>query len=219
MRRSSRLLTPVLAVGVLVAVALWVPSAATYHLPGDNEGYSPVQPIAYSHKVHAGDLQIACSYCHWAADRSRHAGIPAASVCMNCHRAVTASVRDVEAETERAAREKRQPQPVVSPEIRKIYDHLGLGDDREREPGRTTSPIAWSRIYSLPEFVYFDHRAHVGAGVRCQHCHGPVETMDRVKQVGSLGMGWCVDCHRRATEHGIDGRAVNASIDCSTCHR
>jgi hypothetical protein len=52
---------------------------------GIHQGYSPAQPIAFPHKVHAGDNQIPCLYCHSAARTSRHAGIPAASVCMNCH--------------------------------------------------------------------------------------------------------------------------------------
>jgi len=52
---------------------------------GVHQGYAPEQPIAFSHKVHAGDNQIACLYCHFGARKSRHAGIPPASVCMNCH--------------------------------------------------------------------------------------------------------------------------------------
>src|SRR5690606_8602751 len=49
------------------------------------EGYAPVQPISFSHKVHAGDNQIACVYCHYSAEQGRHAGIPPAELCMNCH--------------------------------------------------------------------------------------------------------------------------------------
>src|SRR5205807_6384853 len=52
---------------------------------GIQQGYAPEQPIAFPHKVHAGDNKIACLYCHYAARTSRHAGIPPASVCMNCH--------------------------------------------------------------------------------------------------------------------------------------
>jgi len=52
---------------------------------GMQEGYSPPQPIAFSHKLHAGDNQVPCLYCHYGARSSRHAGIPSSSVCMNCH--------------------------------------------------------------------------------------------------------------------------------------
>src|ERR1700754_1646990 len=52
---------------------------------GMQEGYSPPQPIAFSHKLHAGDNKVPCLYCHYGARTSRHAGIPSSSVCMNCH--------------------------------------------------------------------------------------------------------------------------------------
>jgi hypothetical protein len=66
--------------------------------------------------------------------------------------------------------------------------------------------------------VYFDHRAHIAATVSCQTCHGPVETMERVRQYETLTMGWCVNCHRDANEKGVNGKQVYASIDCVTCH-
>jgi len=50
-----------------------------------NQGYSPNQPVVYSHAVHAGALKIPCQYCHYGAERGPHAGIPPASICMNCH--------------------------------------------------------------------------------------------------------------------------------------
>ncbi len=50
-----------------------------------NQGYRPVQPIAFSHKVHALDNEISCLYCHYSARKSRHASIPPLNLCMNCH--------------------------------------------------------------------------------------------------------------------------------------
>ena len=99
-----------------------------------------------------------------------------------------------------------------------MYDALGLDAKLQPDPARTPQPIAWTRIHNLPDFVYFDHRAHVGAGVACQTCHGPVETMERVRQTPDLSMGWCVNCHRDAARSGLNGRAVHPSTDCSTCH-
>lgn len=203
----SRILTIVLGVGLVFSLALLVSRAAMFHLPGNQQDYEPVQPIAYSHRLHAGELQIQCQYCHFGADRSRHAGTPPASVCMNCHRFVRAPLGAVRAEDALAEKERRAPRPVVSAELRKLYDAV--------EQGR---PIAWTRVHSLPGFVYFDHRAHVNAGVACQQCHGPVESMERVRQVSDLSMGWCVNCHRDANRTGIAGRRVNASTNCSTCH-
>jgi len=177
-----------------------------------------VQPIAFSHRVHAGDLQMACLYCHSGAERSRRAGIPPANVCMNCHKFVTAPPGAVRAEDERAQQEKRKPRRVVSPELAKLYAALALDDRGERDPARMPTPVAWMKVHNLPDFAYFDHRSHVRAGVMCQTCHGPVETMERVRQVATLSMGWCVNCHRTSTAQGVAGRPVNASTDCVTCH-
>ena len=66
-------------------LASLVSLAAAWRLPGDNRGYEPEQPIAYSHRLHAGEMKVPCLYCHFAATRSRHAGIPPTAVCMNCH--------------------------------------------------------------------------------------------------------------------------------------
>jgi hypothetical protein len=177
-------------------------------LPGNHQGYAPEQPIAYSHRLHAGELAIDCGYCHFGAERSRHAGIPPAEVCMNCHKSVTANFAELRAEDERAKEEKRKPVPIVSPEIQKIYDALGLDEKRERDPARPQTPIRWVQIHHLPDFAYFDHRSHVGAGVSCQSCHGPIETMERVRQFADLTMGWCIDCHRQE----------KATLDCAACH-
>jgi hypothetical protein len=215
---SARLLTLVLAVGLLGSVFFLVLQISALHLPGNQQGYEPVQPIAFSHRLHAGELQVPCLYCHSGAESSRHAGIPAASTCMNCHRFVTAPLGTIRAEEELAKKEGRKPVRVVSPEIQKLYDALALDQTMQRDAKKTPTPIAWTKVHNLPDFVYFDHRPHVAAGVACQQCHGPVETMERVRQVQPLTMGWCVNCHRTANQTGIAGRSVNASVDCARCH-
>jgi len=194
------------------------PKLTAIRLPGIQRGYEPEQPIRFSHRLHAGEMQISCQYCHSGAERSRHAGIPAASVCMNCHRFVTAPLGAVRAEDELAAKENRPPRRVIAPELRKLYDALGLDDDLRRDPAKPQRPIAWVKVHNLPDFAYFDHRPHVAAGVACQTCHGPVETMERMRQVADLTMGWCVNCHRDANRTGIAGHPVYASIDCAVCH-
>lgn len=214
----SRLLSVLLVIGLgynLLAVA---PRIANWRLPGNQQDYEPVQPIAYSHRVHAGELQVPCLYCHFGAERSRHAGIPPANVCMNCHAVVTAPIGAVRAEDEAAAREKRAPRRLVSPELARLYAALGLDDQQQPDPARPTQPVRWVRIHTLPDFAVFDHRPHVRAGVTCQFCHGPIEQMERVRQVQPLSMGWCVNCHRDSNASGVNGKAVNASLDCVNCH-
>lgn len=72
------------------------------------------------------------------------------------------------------------------------------------------TPVAWNRVHRLPDHVFFDHSAHVLAGVTCQTCHGAVEKMAQVHQVAPLTMGWCVQCHR-------DNHAPVQ--DCTVCHK
>ena len=215
---GSRTATVVLAIGLLFSLGLLAPKLAAVRLPGIQRDYEPEQPIRYSHRLHAGEMQIPCQYCHSGAERSRHAGIPSVNVCMNCHKFVTAPFGAVRAEDELAAKENRPPRRVISAELRKLYDALGLDENLQRDAAKPERPIAWVKVHNVPDFAFFDHRPHVAAGVICQTCHGPVETMERMRQVADLTMGWCVNCHRDANRTGIDGHPVRASLDCSGCH-
>ncbi|GAA4783593.1 c-type cytochrome [Olivibacter ginsenosidimutans] len=156
---------------------------------GVHQGYKPVQPIKFSHQLHAGVNKIECQYCHSGAFKSKNASIPSANVCMNCHKAITAS-EHYNGET--------------SPEIQKIYDAL---DWDGQKYGPNQRPIQWVRIHNLPDFAYFNHSQHVSvAGVECQRCHGPIESMEEVYQYSPLTMKWCVTCHRE-TEVNSKGNA------------
>lgn len=112
-----------------------------------------------------------------------------------------------------------------------------------RQSFDTDTPIAWTRVYDLADFVYFDHRAHVNNGVGCESCHGRVDRMPLTRQASSLTMDWCLDCHRNPgpelrpsdaiTEMGFepDGDQPAAHwlarydihpdrlTECVTCHR
>jgi nitrate reductase gamma subunit len=217
-RARGRLATTALLVGLGLSLLALSPRLGGAHLPGNQQGYEPVQPIAFSHRLHAGELEVSCLYCHADAEKGRHAGIASASVCMNCHRFVTAPSRDMRAEAELAKEEKRQPRTLISPELAKLYAALGVGDKPQVGPTGPTTPIRWVKVHNLPAFTRFDHGAHVRAGVDCQRCHGPVENMERVRQVEDLSMGWCVQCHRDANQNGVAGREVHPSNDCTTCH-
>lgn len=86
------------------------------------------------------------------------------------------------------------------PQIRKVMNYW---DTRE--------PIPWIKVHDLPDFVHFPHKRHVQAGVECQTCHGPVETMEKITRVAPLKMGWCLECHRE--------KEVEYGTDCWTCHK
>lgn len=215
---QQRIITVVLLIGLFFGLITLGQGMSTWRLPDRETGYSPKQPIDYSHRLHAGELQMDCQFCHTAADKSRHAGIPSSDVCMKCHKIVTSSFDVLQNEIAQADKEKRKPKPVISTELKKLYDSFGLDEAMQPKPDAGPTSIPWVRVHNLPDYVYFDHRAHVTAGVSCQKCHGPVESMERVRQVESLSMGWCVNCHRKANEQGIEGKTVHASTDCAVCH-
>ena len=172
------------------------------------QGYRPAQPIEFSHALHAGSYGIDCQYCHTGAERSRHAGIPAVSICMNCHSQVRTEAASI------------------------------VALSRHADP-KSTELLAWKKVHRLPDHAFFDHSSHVGVGVACQTCHGPVETMVRVEQVQTMKMGWCLDCHRETLSaakdapvpmatlplerlgslDGLAVRTLSPPTHCSGCHR
>ncbi|MDT0557735.1 cytochrome c3 family protein [Ichthyenterobacterium sp. W332] len=157
---------------------------------GVNQGYEPVQPIHYSHRIHAGDNGIDCKYCHSSARVSKHSGIPSLNICMNCHK----SISNVAAET--LAEGKNEYGVDYDAEIQKLYAAVGWDAAEQKYTGET-NPVKWIRIHNLPDFAYFNHSQHVVVGgIECQTCHGPVEEMEIMYQESPLTMGWCINCHR-----------------------
>ncbi|MBC8353597.1 MAG: hypothetical protein H8E66_16480 [Planctomycetes bacterium] len=215
---QQRVITVVLLIGLCFGLITLGAGVSSWRLPDNEQGYAPKQPIDYSHRLHAGELGIDCMFCHSAADKSRHAGIPSSDVCMKCHKVVTSSFDVLQDEMNKADEEKRKPKQIVSDELRKLYDTLALDETLQPQRGATAKSIPWVRVHNLPDHVHFDHRAHVAAEVTCQKCHGPVESMQRMEQYESLTMGWCVNCHQESTKTGINGKSVDAKTDCAVCH-
>lgn len=146
---------------------------------GVQQGYQPKQPIAFSHKIHAGDFEIDCKYCHTGALKGKQANIPSPNMCMNCHSQIATGTNTGDGE------------------IAKIYAAVGFDVASQSYTGKT-QPIEWVRIHNLPDLAYFNHSQHVNVGgIECQTCHGPIQEMEVVKQFSVLTMGWCIDCHRK----------------------
>lgn len=155
---------------------------------GVDQDYEPVQPIHYSHRIHAGDNGIDCKYCHSSARVSKHAGIPSLNVCMNCHKNIS--------EVAETTATEEHSKAFYDAQIAKLYDAVGWDKSAQKYTGKT-KPVKWVRIHNLPDHVYFNHSQHVTvAGVECQTCHGPVEEYEVQKQFAPLTMGWCINCHR-----------------------
>ena len=159
---------------------------------GRQKGYQPVQPIYYSHKVHAGINQINCLYCHGSAWESKTAGIPAVNTCMNCHKSINTYEKGPKLYDENG------DEINGTAEIAKLYKAAGFDPAKPNswDPSKA-KPIEWVKIHNLPDHVYFNHSQHINTGkVQCQTCHGEITAMDEVKQVSELSMSWCINCHR-----------------------
>jgi cytochrome c551/c552 len=197
---------------------------------GVDKEYAPIQPIHYSHRIHAGDNEINCKYCHSAARVSKNAGIPSLNVCMNCHKNIS-EVAETTATPEYS-------KAFYDEQIQKLYTAVGWDKSTQSYTGKT-QPVKWVRIHNLPDFVYFNHSQHVTvAGIECQTCHGPVQEYEIQKQFAPLTMGWCVDCHRKtdvkmegneyytkvheqlSKKYGVDKltAAQMGGLECGKCH-
>lgn len=188
---------------------------------GVYENYQPTQPIAFSHKIHAGDNAINCQYCHSGVEKSKTAGIPSVNVCMNCHKGIS------------------KGPTTGTAEIAKIYDAAGW-DPEKGEYSKPQKPIQWIKVHNLQDFVFFSHQQHVKVGKQeCATCHGDLKQMTTAKQVSPLTMEWCIDCHRRTEVPGMKdnpyyeslhkklaekykGQPITVAkmggIDCGRCH-
>lgn len=189
---------------------------------GVDKGYKPIQPIAFSHKIHAGDNEIDCKYCHSSVTKSKTAGIPSTNVCMNCHRLIQKGTN------------------TGNTEISKIYESIGYDSERaDYKKDFEQKPIEWVKVHNLQDFVFFSHKQHVSVGkLDCKECHGPIEKMDEVYQYSDLTMRWCIDCHRKKEiqmegnpyyekihaqlkkKYGVDKFTVDmiGGLECGKCH-
>lgn len=171
---------------------------------GVDQNYEPKQPIPFSHKLHAGQYKIDCNYCHTGVTKSAKANIPSINICMNCH-----------SEIHEGPKHGKEGIAI-------LLDHY-----------KNNKPIEWVRVHNLPDFAYFNHSQHVAVGgVECQTCHGPIDTMEVVRQFSPLTMGWCINCHRETKVNGKDNAYYDhlyakhkemtveniGGLECAKCH-
>jgi len=130
-------------------------------------GYSPEQPIKFSHLTHVQVNRIECQFCHWSVAKAGYAAIPEVRTCVGCHQILRGTTDEQKKEI---------------PKIDEYYNK--------------NQPIPWQKVHVMPDHVRFNHKRHVKAGVSCQECHGQIPEMEKVERVSSMKMGWCVTCHR-----------------------
>src|SRR5689334_5353044 len=165
----------------------------------------PEQPIQFPHKVHV-NLQIPCLYCHPGAWRQASAGLPTEQKCWACHGQL----------------KKYENQPVITwpAELQKLAGYV-----------QRNEPIKWVPVYQVPDFVHFNHRPHIAAGLNCENCHGDMSQKTVATLEQTVNMGWCLNCHRMRTENNFQNNPNNDPartaqlaekrtklLDCGTCH-
>ncbi|MCI0453407.1 MAG: cytochrome c family protein [Candidatus Dadabacteria bacterium] len=179
--------------GVLLLILVFL---GLYLYTAESSTKAPVQPVLFSHKIHAGENQIPCQYCHSYVTESSMPGIPSVQKCMGCHSYIPG--KDVEY----------------------IYDGKSINMQKEIEKVKkywdNKQPIPWTRVNYLADFVYFTHKRHVLRGIECATCHGDVASMDVVKRAHKLEMGWCVTCHEANAKDEMELARLK---DCLTCHK
>ncbi len=193
----NKLVIAIVAILVFVFAGYWMVNGAIGL--GRQQNYQPLQPIFYSHKVHAGINQINCLYCHAGAEKSRQAMIPSPNICMNCHK----QINSYTGETDHPLVTAEGKHIDGTAQIQELYKYAGWNPEtkqyiRDAKGNIKATPIQWVKIHNLPDHVYFNHSQHVKVGqVQCQRCHGPIQEMDEVYQFAPLSMGWCINCHRQ----------------------
>lgn len=166
-----------------------------HYFSAQSSNKAPSQPVLFSHKIHAGDNQIPCQYCHSYVEMSPVAGIPSVQKCMGCHSHI-------------AGKDEQ-------------YDYDGMSINIQSEINKVKGywerkePIPWIKVNMLPEIVHFNHKRHIKRGFECRTCHGEVENMDVVRRVHTFSMGFCITCHQQEAR---DENELTQLRDCLTCH-
>jgi len=181
----------VVGLGLVSGLGAWQLSRMGIH-----QGYAPEQPIAFPHKVHAGDNKIPCLYCHYAARTSRHAGIPPASLCMNCHTMLEKQTVAIEKLKEAV----QQQRPIVWVKVHNLPDFVYFNHSQHVLSGvacqRCHGPVeSMDRVQQVAPLT-------MGWCLQCHREHANIPTVDLQRAALSLS-------HKRKPVAGLD---------CASCH-
>jgi len=157
---------------------------------GSQQGYAPAQPIAFSHAVHSGDYKMDCEYCHFGAARSRNAGIPPTSVCMNCH----AQVLKDSPEVQKIAQAFAEDRPIAWVKVHRFPDHAYFNHASHVVRGK----VACQTCHGPVETMVRVEQVSTMAMGWCLDCH-------RTTQAQAQG--------------AVSLATLNPPTDCSSCHR
>lgn len=185
----------ILLIGIVTGAMALV---SGFRAVGNNQGYEPNQPIAFSHKMHAGDNQISCLYCHSGAERSRHAGIPAASTCMNCHKIVRKDSPEVAKITAALAKNE----PIVWTKVHRLADFVAFSHQVHVASGKVSCQSCHGPVEQMARMRQ-ENNMTMGW---CMDCHRKSEVIVHPMDVSKMP-----DPRRQKV-------AEAGGIDCAKCH-
>jgi Cytochrome c7 and related cytochrome c/Class III cytochrome C family len=152
-------------------------------------GYAPSQPVAFSHRVHAGENRVPCLYCHTNADRSRNATIPAVQTCMNCHRYISMADSAVIDKAVVARLKTDAPMPWVR--VYKLPDHVFF-DHRSHVDAGVQCETCHGDVKSMDVLTrVMDMRMG-----KCMDCHRSPRAYLPPSSPIERGPTDCTACHR-----------------------
>ncbi|WNG49452.1 cytochrome c3 family protein [Archangium minus] len=197
--------------GVLAALAMGGCDTTPVN---NNQNYMPEQPIAFSHAVHAGHYEIDCQYCHVGAEKSRHAGIPHAGVCMNCH----TQVKTDSPEIQKLTRAVKENKPIEWVRVHRLPDHAYFS-----HANHVTAGLECQKCHGpVQEMVRLEQVEPMTMGW-CLDCHRQTQESKTQAPVPPLASGVLMASASgvaKATAPVIPApRTLNPPSDCSGCHR
>jgi hypothetical protein len=182
----------------IVLFVIIVSFAVTYYVSyaeRNGIGYQPEQPIAFSHKLHAGDMKIDCQYCHTGVESSRIASVPAVNVCMGCH----AIARADKPEIQKLTRYYNENKPIPWKRVHRVPDFAYFNHSVHVNKGLACQDCH-GEVQNMDTLQ-----------------GNPFKSMG---QVSSFTMGSCLNCHRNAHQKFPNLPNLNLGPEnCNACHR
>lgn len=181
MKVKSTIFATILIIGGLIAVLTKFGREANF-----NVNYQPNQPIAFSHKIHAGENKINCTYCHYAAEKGRHAGIPPAELCMNCH----TKIKKDSAEVLKISEAIEKKEPIKWVKVNHFPDFAYFNHSQHVRVGNISCQKCHGEIESMARVKQVKPLS-MGWCLECHRAEGIAPPNDHKSKAG----GDCARCH------------------------
>ena len=172
---------------------------------GMHQGYAPEQPIQFSHKLHAGQYEINCNYCHTGVYKGKGANIPSANICMNCHNAIKRESPEIQ----KIYRSLEKDEPIQWVRVHNLPDLAYFNHAQHTNVGGLECTNCHGEIAKM-EVV--QQRSSLTMGW-CIDCHRKTN----VNAKGNEYYTKLVDLHNSETKEPLKVQDIGG-LECSKCH-